>query len=110
MHYINLNEMPSKELFDGYQVKMIHSERMTISFVDIEAGKPFPEHSHPQEQITNIIEGEFEITIGDETHIFKAGESAVIPPNVLHSGRTITRCRVIDTFAPVREDYKAKFS
>jgi quercetin dioxygenase-like cupin family protein len=110
MNHINLNDTAARELFDGYHVKFIHSERMTLAFLDIEAGKPFPEHSHPHEQITNILEGEFEMTIGGETRILRAGESAIIPPSVVHSGRTITRCRVIDAFSPPREDYIAKFS
>lgn len=109
MTSINLHTTPAQTLFDGYHVKFLHSEQMTVSFIEIEADKPFPEHSHPHEQITNILEGEFEMTIGGETCILKAGESAVIPPNVLHSGRTLTACRVIDVFSPVREDYKSKF-
>jgi hypothetical protein len=29
----------------------------------VKAGAPFPEHSHPHEQISNSLEGEFEFTI-----------------------------------------------
>ena len=35
-----------------------------------------------------------------------AGQVFVIPPDVPHSGRALTRCRVLDVFAPVREDYR----
>jgi hypothetical protein len=30
----------------------------------------------------------------------------VIPPNAKHSGRGITACKVLDAFAPVRDDYR----
>jgi len=100
---------PAHELFAGYHVQMMHTERATVMYVRVEAGKPFPEHAHPHEQVTNVLEGEFEMTVGGETRVLRSGECAVIPPNVLHTGRAITPCRLIDVFTPVREDYVARF-
>jgi hypothetical protein len=31
---------------------------------------------------------------------------ALIPGGVTHGGKTLTACKVIDIFAPVREDYR----
>ena len=31
---------------------------------------------------------------------------AIVPPNVTHSGRAVTECRIIDVFHPVRDDYR----
>jgi len=39
--------------------------------------------------------------------LMKPGETAYIPGNVPHSGRTITACKLIDVFTPVREDWIA---
>jgi quercetin dioxygenase-like cupin family protein len=39
-------------------------------------------------------------------HRLQPGMVFVIPPNVTHSGRGITACRVLDTFAPTRDDYR----
>ena len=69
-------------------------------------GIDLPEHSHPHDQITNIIEGEFELTVDGVPEILSAGHYRVIPPDVVHSGRSITVCRIIDVFSPVREDYR----
>jgi len=56
--------------------------------------------------VANIIEGEFELTIDNETKILKPGDVAVIPSNAVHSGKAITDCRILDVFYPVREDYR----
>ena len=72
---------------------------------DIEAGAKLPEHAHPHEQVSNLLEGEFEMTVnGTETRLTE-GSVAVIPSNAVHSGRAITAWRFIDIFQPVREDY-----
>ena len=94
------------EVFPGYKGKAIHSKNMTVVFWDIEAGKSFDKHSHPNEQVTVMIEGEMEMTINDETRIYKTGEMIIIPSNAKHSGISITDCKVVDVFYPVREDYK----
>jgi len=39
-------------------------------------------------------------------HQLTTGQVFVIPPDARHSGRALTACRVLDAFAPVREDYK----
>jgi quercetin dioxygenase-like cupin family protein len=38
--------------------------------------------------------------------ILTAGHYRVIPPDVVHSGHSITACKIIDVFSPVREDYR----
>jgi hypothetical protein len=30
----------------------------------------------------------------------------VLAPNVVHSGKAVTDCRVVDVFHPVREDFR----
>ena len=53
-----------------------------------------------------MVEGEFEMTIDGETRVLGPGAVAVIPPNAVHSGKAIKKCRVIDVFYPIREDYR----
>ena len=105
MVFKNLNDIEQKELIPGYKVRFIHSKNMTIAYWDIKKDAPLPEHKHPHEQIANMIEGKFELTVGGETKIVKAGDVAVIPSNTKHSGKAITDCKIIDIFYPIREDY-----
>ncbi len=53
-----------------------------------------------------MIEGEFELTIDGQPEILTSGDYRVIPPDAVHSGRSITACRIIDVFSPVRDDYR----
>lgn len=106
MAFIDLNELPYRDLLPGFHVKFVHSETMTFAHWDIEPGALLPEHSHPHEQVCNVISGEFELIIDGESQVLRAGGVGVIPGNAMHSGRALTRSHVIDVFHPVREDYQ----
>lgn len=106
MPLLRFDELPVRELFPGLRARLVHSDRVTHSWVDVDAGATFPEHQHPHEQIVSVLEGELEIVVDGQTHRLTPGMVYVIPPNVKHSGRGVTKCRVLDTFAPVRDDYK----
>ncbi|MEA2036756.1 MAG: cupin domain-containing protein [Nanoarchaeota archaeon] len=106
MTFKSLEGIGEKEIIPGYKVKFIHSQSMTFAYWDIEKDAPLPEHSHPNEQVANILEGKFQLTIGDQTKVLGKGEVAIIYSNVKHSGKAITKCKILDVFHPVREDYK----
>jgi quercetin dioxygenase-like cupin family protein len=101
----DLEEVPGKKILPGFRSKFVHSENMTVSYCNIKAGATLPEHAHPHEQITNMLEGEFEMVIEGEPRTLKANTVTIIPSNAKHSGRALTDCKIIDVFYPVREDY-----
>jgi quercetin dioxygenase-like cupin family protein len=106
MSFTELASLPVKELAPGYSARIVHTNNMTISHVWVVAGSALPQHAHPHEQVTNAIEGEFEMTIGVEKRVLKAGMVATIPSNVPHTGKALTQCYLVDVFYPVREDLK----
>ncbi|MFH1321363.1 MAG: cupin domain-containing protein [Bacteroidota bacterium] len=106
MPFIDLKSIEEKELLPGCTTRFVHSEKMTIAYWNIKAGSNIPEHAHPHEQIANIIEGNFELNLQGKIQILTPGIVAVIPSNVKHSGKAISDCKIIDSFHPVREDYK----
>jgi len=105
MHSQNIKDIEEKEIIPGYKAKFVHSKNMTFAYWNIKENAPLPSHSHPHEQVANVTKGKFELKVGDETKIMEPGDIAVIPPNAKHSGKAITKCRIIDVFYPVREDY-----
>ncbi len=106
MSFITLNDVDIRSPFPGYNGRFVHSDTMSFAHWTIDAGAPLPEHVHPHEQVVNVIEGQYEITIDGETRVLDPGTVAVIPGNVPHSGRAVTDCRIIDVFYPVREEYR----
>jgi len=106
MGFIELKGIKEKEIVPGYRAKFIHSENITLAYWEVDPGAELPEHSHPHEQIANVLEGQFELTVDGESRIMTPGQVAVIPSYVPHSGRAVTPCRLVDVFHPVREDYQ----
>ena len=102
----HLNDVKGKEIVPGLFGRFVHGDTMTLSFVDIQPGAQLPEHSHPHEQITYLMEGELEMVIGGEKMLLTPGMVHVIPGNVPHSAVARTFVRVLDAFSPVREDYR----
>ncbi len=106
MPFLRLADQPRREIFAGFKGHFVHSAHMTFAHWLIDAGAALPAHAHPHEQVVNLIEGEFELTIAGETRRLGPGDVAIIPSNAVHSGGAITQCRIIDAFYPIREDYR----
>lgn len=101
-----LEGLPQKEYLKGFHGKMLHLEGLTMAYWQIEAGSELPLHAHVHEQVTNLISGRFEMTVGAITQTCQAGDVVAIPSNVPHSGKALTDCVIIDVFQPAREDYQ----
>ena len=106
-YFKQLEKIPSKELMPGFHGKFLHLDSMTIAFWEIKAGSILPEHHHVNDQSTNVLTGEMELTVGDETQVAKNGVPVIIPGNVPHSGKTLTDCTVLDIFSPARPEYNS---
>ena len=106
MEHFILKEMDGKEIAPGFRARFVHTGNMTLSYWQIESGAALPAHDHPHEQVVNMIEGQFELTVDGESRILEPGQVVVIPPEIPHSGRAVTDCLILDVFYPVREDYR----
>jgi len=106
MPFINLSNLEEREIAPGYRAKFVHTQRMTAAYWDVDQGAALPEHSHPHEQIANVIAGRFELTVDGESKTLEPGQVAVIPPHTPHSGKALTPCQLLDIFSPPREDYQ----
>jgi quercetin dioxygenase-like cupin family protein len=106
MPFIHYSSMPHLKLMDGIHGALYHSDQMTFGHLVLEEGAMLPAHHHVHEQWTHVIEGRLEFTLADETQIMTEGISVFIPSDTVHTARALTKCKVIDAFLPVREDFK----
>jgi quercetin dioxygenase-like cupin family protein len=108
MSFLNLDEFDSREIIPGYYAKFLHSKNMTLAYWTITAGAEMPVHAHEHEQVSNVLEGEFELEVDGEKQVLRPGMVALIPSEAPHGGRAVSDCRLLDVFHPVREDYRTE--
>jgi quercetin dioxygenase-like cupin family protein len=106
MDVIRIDDSQKKTLAPGCHVQFVHTRNMTFAHWSLEPEARVPAHAHPHEQVVNMIAGVLDLTVGEASRRLRPGEVVVIPPEVSHSARAVTACRVIDVFYPVREDYR----
>ena len=100
-------DFKEKQIAPGVVLRLVWGERIMLSHVSIQPNCNVPTHSHPNEQTGIVLEGERELTIGNDAYLCKKGDAYAIPDNVEHSAATGDKpALVLDTFNPPREDYK----
>jgi quercetin dioxygenase-like cupin family protein len=91
----------------GFFVHLVSGHNLMFSHVTLEPHSVASLHTHPQEQMGIILEGEFEMMIGHEKKILKKGDMYRVPPDVMHGGQTLAQSALIlDVFSPPRDKYK----
>ncbi|WP_111640212.1 cupin domain-containing protein [Marinomonas shanghaiensis] len=104
--FVYNNEVPLEDLGAGVSRKiMAYSDNIMTVEVHFEKDAIGPLHSHPHEQLTYVLSGQFEFTIGDETKIVGPGDTLYKKPNVMHGCRCLEPGILLDNFTPVRKDF-----
>ena len=94
-----IKDLPKAKIpMQGVHAWMAQGESFQIAFFEIQPIGIVPPHSH-KAQYGFVIEGEMQLTIGDETRLYKKGDSYYIPEGVIHSAEFKTFCRIMDFFA-----------
>lgn len=106
MEPVIIADLPELKIADGIIGQAINTHTMTVMHVRLDAGAIIPEHAHYHEQIVNVVAGEMELVVDGKPHRLTAGKSMILPPNIVHAGKVISDCRVIDVFHPAREDFR----
>lgn len=84
---------------------MAYNDHIMQVKVKFETGAIGTPHTHPHSQATYVASGAFEFTVGGETKIVKTGDGVYMQPDVLHGCKCLEAGLLIDTFAPMREDF-----
>ena len=84
---------------------VLHTGSATVARLNLLAGAMVPEHFHPNEQITVLLEGKLRFFMQETEILLIAGEAMVIPPNVPHRVEAVVDSVAIDVFTPPRADW-----
>lgn len=104
--FAHAHEVAPKKVKEGIEMRvLVWSGKLMITQVSFKKGCVGDLHSHPHEQISYVVEGEFNYTVGEEKYHMKAGSAIYVPSNVKHQVEALTDAVLLDVFTPIREDY-----
>ncbi|RRJ64989.1 cupin domain-containing protein [Paenibacillus oralis] len=97
---MNINKLPQSKvlkLADEITVEQHQSSSKTLvqrpdlgmTLFALDQGEEIKKHSSSGDAMVNVIEGIAEITIGDEVHTVKAGETIIMPANIPHGLKAV---------------------
>jgi quercetin dioxygenase-like cupin family protein len=107
MPFIDTRELKTIERLPGWKGRYFDSVNMTFGHYVFDAGSSIHEHSHPNEEVWNVTDGQLEVTIDGIAQMAVPGFVAIVPPNTLHSVRAISDGRAIVVDHPLRRDMSA---
>jgi quercetin dioxygenase-like cupin family protein len=97
------SDLDPLELVPGLRFQPVLGDNVMVNFVSFEPNTEAPLHWHEEEQVSFVIDGEFEFEVAGEKRLLRRGDAVVIPPNVPHAARTFgERCLEVDVFHPPR--------
>lgn len=105
MRLVKLTDVKWERLSEGLERRYVSGERMTLAQLRIKRGSVVRLHSHPNEQISLVLEGRLEFRSGGRRLVASAGDLVIIPPNLEHEVEALDDSLVVDVFSPPRDDW-----
>jgi quercetin dioxygenase-like cupin family protein len=106
MPFIETGNLKVVERLPGWRGRYFHSANMTFAHYDFKCGASIHEHSHPEEEVYEVIEGELEMTVEGVTRIVGIGLVAIVPGNAPHSVKALTDGQAIIVDYPLRRGFE----
>ena len=105
MAFIDTSALPVIERKPGWLGRYFSSPSMTFGHYLFRKGAVLERHHHPQEEVWHVLEGELEITIGEDTRTAGPGFVAVVASGTPHSVKALSDGRAIVVDYPLREEF-----
>ena len=84
---------------------LLHTDELMLVEFTFKEGAIGAPHSHPHVQGSYIAAGAFEVTIGESVETLRAGDSFIVPSDVVHGVWAVEAGTLIDSFTPHRADF-----
>jgi quercetin dioxygenase-like cupin family protein len=105
------DDMPKEKVSDLLDRRLITGDRMMLAHVYLKEGCLVPMHRHENEQLTYVVEGRLDFTIGEaraQQVSVGPGEVLHLPSNVWHEALAREDTLDVDVFSPPRQDWLQK--
>ncbi len=88
MGFWDLNALKLDEFRPGIRSRLESGSGLTMAFMEIAPGKEGVAHDHPFDQCGVVIEGEIEMSVGEEKKLLRPMETYFIPAGIKHNWKT----------------------
>ena len=105
LKYIPWSSVELEDLNPLLQRQFVVGQDIMLARVLLRKGCVVPEHSHHNEQVTYILEGELKFWIDGKEIVVNAGEVLTIPPHMPHKAEALEDTVDLDVFNPPRADW-----
>ncbi len=105
LQYIPWHTIPLEPLNPRLQRQFVVGQEIMVARVLLKKGCIVPEHSHPNEQLTYILDGALKFWIDGREIVVHAGEVLCIPSNMPHKAEAMADTVDLDIFNPPRADW-----
>jgi len=85
--------------------QFVAGQNVMLARMVLKKGCIVPEHSHPNEQVSYVLEGALKFWIDGQVIVVNAGEVLTIPPNMPHRVEAFVDTVGLDVFSPPRADW-----
>ena len=104
--FTNRADIPYTDLGGGVKRRILsYNDNIMATEVSFETGAVGAMHTHPHAQISYVLSGKFEATLGDEVKIITAGDTYATEPRLPHGVVCLEAGVLLDVFSPMREDF-----
>ncbi|MBM3118352.1 MAG: cupin domain-containing protein [Chloroflexi bacterium] len=97
MGFWDLKTLKLDEFRPGIWSKVKSGANLTMAFMEITANKEGSAHNHPFDQCGIVVDGEIEMSIGEEKKLLKPMETYFIPAGTAHNWKTLaSSAKILD--------------
>ena len=105
LKYIPWRAIPLEDLNPLLQRQFVVGQEIMLARVLLKKGCIVPEHSHPNEQLTYILDGALKFWIDGKEIVVHSGETLCIPSHMPHKAEALEDTVDLDVFTPPRADW-----
>ena len=104
--FVHAADTPWETVAEGVRRRVLgHGPDLMMVVVEFERGAVGTLHRHPHRQVTYVMSGTFDTTVGGETRTLGAGDCFFTVADVEHGVVAREAGTLVDVFTPAREEF-----